>query len=109
MRHIVVFVAVFTSLGLATGMAQDKKAPEKISFPSKQGPVTFLHARHIDRESGDCTSCHDKLWQQTSEPLKNSQGCHTCHKPDGKAFSARDRSNCVRCHPPDVSATSKQP
>ncbi len=58
---------------------------------------------------GNCASCHDKLWPQTTEPLKNSQGCNTCHKPDGKAFSASDRSNCARCHPANADKTPKKP
>jgi len=59
------------------------------------------------RENGECTSCHDNLWpQSTAETLKSSTGCRTCHKPDGKAFSARDRGNCVRCHPADAPKTT---
>ena len=108
MRRLICFLATVTLVGLATVSAQDKKPPEKIVFPSRQGAVTFLHARHIERENSDCTSCHDKLWQQTAEPLKNSQGCHTCHKPDGKAFNANDRNNCVRCHPADADKTPKK-
>ncbi len=108
MRHVFALFAAVTLVGLATVAAQDKKPLEKIVFPNKQGAVTFLHARHIERESGDCTSCHDKLWTQTTEPLKNSSGCHTCHKPDGKAFSARERTNCERCHPADADKTPKK-
>lgn len=108
MRHAIALFAAVTILGLATVVAQDKKPPEKIVFPTKQGAVTFLHAKHIERQSGDCASCHDKLWTQTSEPLKNSMGCHTCHKPDGKGFNANDRSNCVRCHPADADKTPKK-
>ncbi len=108
MRHLIALLATVTFVGLATVAAQDKKPPEKIVFPSRQGAVTFFHAKHIDREKGDCTSCHDKLWMQTSAPLKNSQGCHTCHTADGKAFNANDRSNCVRCHPADADKTPKK-
>jgi len=98
-RHFIALFATLAFVALPTLTAQDKQPPEKIVFPSRQGPVPFLHARHIARENGDCSTCHDKLWTQTGEPLKNSQGCHTCHKPDGKAFSAQDRANCERCHP----------
>jgi hypothetical protein len=108
MRRVIALCFAVTLVGLATAAAQDKKPPEKIVFPSGRGATTFLHARHIERESGECTACHDKLWMQTGEPLKNSQGCHTCHKPDGKAFSARDRNNCVRCHPADADKTPKK-
>ncbi len=108
MRPAIAFLMTVTLVGLATVAAQSKKPSEKIVFPNKQGAVTFLHARHIERERGDCASCHDKLWPQTSEPLKNSLGCHTCHKPEGKAFSARERSNCERCHPADADKTPKE-
>jgi c(7)-type cytochrome triheme protein len=109
MRHVNALFAAVTLVVLAAAAAQDSKPPEKIVFPSKQGAVTFLHARHIERENGDCATCHDELWTQTSEPLKNSQGCNTCHKPDGKAFSARDRNNCERCHPADAGKSAKNP
>jgi len=103
MRYVITLFMTVTLVGLATVAAQDKKPPEKIVFPSKQGATTFVHAAHLQRENGECTSCHDKLWpQSTAEPLKSSMGCHTCHKPDGKAFSARDSGNCVRCHPADA-------
>lgn len=109
MRNVIALFAAVTLVGLGTVAAQDSKPPEKIVFPTKQGAVTFLHARHLERENGGCTSCHDKLWRQTSEPLKDSLGCHTCHKLDGKAFSARDRNNCDRCHPADADRTPKKP
>jgi hypothetical protein len=99
MRFVTALLAAVAFVELATIAAQDKKPLEKIVFPSKQGATTFFHARHIEHENGNCTNCHDKLWKQTTEPLKNSLGCHTCHKPGGKAFSAIDRANCERCHP----------
>ncbi len=108
MKYVIALFTAVALAGLATVAAQDKKPREKIVFPAKQGAVTFLHAKHIERENGDCSYCHDKLWTQTTEPLKNSQGCHTCHKPDGKAFSARERSNCERCHPADADKTPKK-
>jgi hypothetical protein len=108
MRRGIAFFAAVALFGLAALTAQEEKSPEKMVFPSKQGATTFLHGKHIEREFGDCANCHDKLWPQTSEPLKNSLGCHTCHKPDGKAFSARDRNFCERCHPADADKTPKK-
>jgi hypothetical protein len=99
MMLVTALLAAVAFVALASVAAQDKKPLEKIMFPSKQGATTFLHARHIEREKGNCANCHDKPWAQTAEPLKNSFGCHTCHKPDGKAFNAGDRANCERCHP----------
>jgi hypothetical protein len=103
------FLAAVMLVGMAIVAAQDKKPPEKIVFPSKQGATPFLHAKHIERETGDCKNCHDKLWPQTTEPLKNSFGCHTCHKPNGKAFSAMDQANCERCHPPGAKNSGPAP
>ena len=49
----------FTSLGGA------EKPPEALVFESKLGNVTFDHAKHVERASGDCTACHDKLFPQS--------------------------------------------
>jgi len=96
-----VFAALFAAValvGVVTAAADDKKPPERIVFPSKQGATTFLHARHAEREDGKCAVCHDQLWtQSTAEPLKSSAGCRTCHKAGGKAFETK--GNCERCHP----------
>jgi hypothetical protein len=109
MKHIFALLAAATLVGLAIAAAQEKKPLEKIVFPSKKGATTFLHAKHIEYEKGSCTNCHDKLWSQTTEPLKNSFGCHTCHKAGGTAFSALDQANCERCHPAGADKTPKQP
>ena len=78
--------------------AQDKEPPDKLVFPSKAGDVTFLHAAHAAREKGACSTCHQKLWPQSAaEPLKNSDGCKTCHGAGGKAFEMK--GNCAKCHP----------
>ena len=95
MRHVPVFIIAVTLLG-----AQ----PQKLVFPSKGGDAIFTHAAHIDREKGECATCHPKLWpQSTKEPLKSSDGCRTCHHAGGAAFEMK--GNCVKCHP----VTGKQP
>jgi c(7)-type cytochrome triheme protein len=104
MRTVIALFVTVTLAGFVTIAAQEKQPPEKIVFPSKQGATTFLHTKHIGRENGECTSCHDKLWpQSTAEPLKSSAGCHACHKPDGKAFE--NKGNCEKCHPKDARKT----
>ena len=98
MRRAQALLVFAAAVGLLAAAAQEKQPPEKIVFPSKQGATTFLHARHIQRESGECTSCHESLWpKSTAEPLKSSAGCRTCHKTDGKAFAMQ--GNCEKCHP----------
>ena len=71
---------------------------EKLMFDTIIGDVVFTHGAHRNREKGGCTSCHDKLWpQSTKEPLPSSDGCKTCHSAGGRAFEMQ--GNCVKCHP----------
>ncbi|MGA3095823.1 MAG: c(7)-type cytochrome triheme domain-containing protein [Bryobacteraceae bacterium] len=97
-RHTVAFLIAAALVGGAMAAAQDQKPPEKLVFPNKGGDAIFTHAAHIDREKGECTACHDKLWpQSTKEPLQSSDGCRTCHRAGGRAFEMK--GNCVTCHP----------
>jgi len=98
MRYAIALIVAVTLVGSATVTVQGKEPPEKLVFRNKGGDVTFTHAAHISREKGECAACHEKLWPQSAvEPLKNSDGCKTCHHPDGKAFEMN--GNCVKCHP----------
>jgi len=88
--------------------AQNKSAPEKLTFVTKNGNVTFDHAAHTKRANGDCTVCHDKLFKQDAKaPLNFKAGIHKpaetaktscgdCHTPGGKAFESK--GNCAKCH-----------
>ena len=108
MRTLIVCLLA-AGLGGALGLvAQEKKAPEKLTFTTKNGNVTFDHAAHLKRASGDCTGCHDKLFKEdakaplnykaaihrTSETEKTS--CASCHRPGGAAFESK--GNCAKCH-----------
>jgi c(7)-type cytochrome triheme protein len=98
MRYVIAFLIAVALVGGATVAAQDKKPPEKLVFQTKSGDVIFTHATHINREKGECATCHEKLWPQSAkEPLKSSGGCRTCHHADGRAFEMK--GNCVKCHP----------
>jgi c(7)-type cytochrome triheme protein len=98
MRYVIAFFVAVTLVGGAMVAAQDKKPPEKLVFRYKGGEAIFTHAAHIDREKGECATCHDKLWPQSAqEPLKSSDGCKTCHHAGGTAFEMK--GNCVKCHP----------
>ncbi len=98
MRYAIALLAAVTLVGGAVAVAQDRKPPEKLVFQSKGGDVTFTHAAHVNREKGECATCHEKLWPQSAkEPLKSSEGCRACHQAGGKAFEMP--GNCVRCHP----------
>ena len=89
-------------------LAQEKKAPEKLTFMTKNGNVTFDHAAHLKRANGDCSTCHDKLFKQDAKaPLNYKAGLHktaemdnsscaSCHHAGGAAFESK--GNCGKCH-----------
>jgi len=101
------FIAICVLTGFVI-QAQDKKPPEKLTFPTKMGTVTFDHAAHVKRANADCKTCHDSLFQQSSTaPLNFKAGMHkpaetaktscgNCHNPGGKAFETK--GNCAKCH-----------
>lgn len=83
------------------------KAPATLVFEAKMGKVTFDHAKHLEREKGDCKACHDKLFPQSKAPLNFAAGMHkpaeakkascaACHTAGGKAFESK--GNCNKCH-----------
>jgi len=50
----------------------------KVTLPAKLGAVTFDHAKHADKLSIDCTTCHHPSRPQT--PLASEkQACRDCH------------------------------
>jgi len=103
MRYLVGLVAIlFVSGGM---VAQEKKAPAKLTFPAKNGAVAYDHAAHNKREKNDCKVCHDKLFPQSNAPLKfkphppaeaKKVSCGFCHRAGGTAFETK--GNCTKCH-----------
>jgi c(7)-type cytochrome triheme protein len=104
------FVALMIALSMVLSMgvvtAADK-GPEKIVFKSKMGNVTFDHAKHQEREKGDCKVCHPKLFPQSKAPINFGKGMHKpaeaaktscagCHVAGGQAFATK--GNCNKCH-----------
>jgi c(7)-type cytochrome triheme protein len=89
--------------------AQEKKPPEKLTFKSAMGNVTFDHAKHVEREKADCKVCHDKLFPQSSNAPLNYKAnmhktaeaaktsCAACHVAGGKSFESK-APNCQKCH-----------
>jgi c(7)-type cytochrome triheme protein len=84
-----------------------KQPPEKMVFKSAMGNVTFLHAKHGEREKADCKVCHDKLFPQSNAPLNfkanmhktseaKKESCSACHVAGGKSFESK--ANCQKCH-----------
>ncbi len=94
--------------GVWTVAAQEKKPPEKLAFKSAMGNVTFQHAKHLEREKGDCKTCHDQLFTQSATAPLNykanmhktaeakKSACAGCHVAAGKSFETK--ANCQKCH-----------
>ncbi len=104
------FIACLLALGVAGALSlvAQPKAPEKLTFTTKNGNVTFDHAAHVKRANGDCKTCHDKLFKQDAKaPLDfkaalhktaetNKTSCGSCHHAGGTAFESK--GNCAKCH-----------
>lgn len=85
-----------------------KREPlDAMLIESPAGNVTFTHKKHYERVSGDCTTCHPKVFPQALEPLNYKRATHraaegtmtscaACHAVGGAAFAAD--SNCTKCH-----------
>lgn len=87
---------------------QGQKPPQKVTFESKMGTVTYDHAKHLAREKGDCKVCHPKLFPQSKASIdfkagpmhqpaeKAKTSCGACHVEGGSAFAVK--GNCAKCH-----------
>jgi c(7)-type cytochrome triheme protein len=107
MRTFVNGLLAMALVGLGV-LAQEKAPPEKLVFMTKNGNVTFNHADHIKRVKGDCSTCHDKLFQKSATaPLNykpslhktaemDKTSCGSCHRAGGAAFESK--GNCAKCH-----------
>ncbi len=108
MRYLFALCVALTVLFGLSALAQEKKAPPKLTFKAANGNVTFDHAAHLKREKNDCKVCHDKLWpQNATAPLGYKAGMHrpaetkkvscgACHTAGGTAFESK--ANCNKCH-----------
>ena len=105
--NLSILLAVVLGATTLLSLAVAASAPDKLVFESKMGNVTFDHAKHGEREKGECTTCHDKLFPQSREPLNFKTGMHKpaeakkescggCHHDGGKAFATK--GNCNNCH-----------
>jgi c(7)-type cytochrome triheme protein len=102
------YLTLLLSFSLLPVLAQEKKAPESLPFPTKMGKVTYNHAAHAKRVKNDCATCHDKLFQQSATAPLNYRAamhrtaeskqlsCGSCHRPGGTAFESK--ANCAKCH-----------
>jgi c(7)-type cytochrome triheme protein len=86
--------------------------PDTILFEASNGNVTFDHKKHYERDGGDCSVCHPKVFPQSRAPLNYKKASHRaseasltscahCHAVGGTSFAAD--SNCLKCHVKDYS------
>jgi c(7)-type cytochrome triheme protein len=103
MKYIIFMTTLVAAASFwgAAAADENKKPPEKLVFRIP-ATVVFDHAGHVKREEGNCSRCHDKIWQQVfKEPLRSPvNGCKTCHKTGKGAFDYQ--GNCDKCHPEGV-------
>ena len=109
MRYLLSSIALVAFFGLGL-VAQEKKAPAKLTFEAKTGNVVYDHAAHAKREKNDCKVCHDVLFPQSAKaPLNFKAGMHkpaeaakkscgNCHNAGGKAFSTVGNCANSKCH-----------
>lgn len=102
------YLALLLSISLFPVLAQEKKAPESLTYQTKMGKVTYNHVEHAKRVEGHCAPCHDKLFQQSATAPLNYRpamhktaeaqkiSCGSCHRPEGTAFESK--GNCTKCH-----------
>lgn len=109
MKKVIAVLAVFAVVVAAgTLFAEDKKAPETITYTAKPGDVAFPHAKHVEAAKGDCKACHPALFEQAQGKLgtykagmhKTSETekkfCGACHVAGGASFESK--GNCAKCH-----------
>ena len=104
------FAAFCVALGFwgTAALSGAAKAPEKLTFATKNGNVTFNHDAHVKRANNDCSGCHDKLFPQDAKAALNFKAgmhrpaeaqkasCAGCHVAGGAAFESK--ANCAKCH-----------
>ena len=118
MRTLVVALSVLGLFGLSL-IAQEKKAPARLTFEAKTGNVVYDHTAHAKREKNDCKVCHDAIFPQSATaPLNFKAGMHkpaeaakkscgTCHNAGGKAFSTAGNCTNSKCHVKGAKAPAK--
>jgi len=107
MRRTVAVFAILALVGVVGSLSAEEKAPTTLVYETKQGPVTFDHAKHVEAAKGDCKACHDGLFQKTKGNLgykesmhkkaeTDKKSCGACHVAGGTAFESK--GNCAKCH-----------
>jgi c(7)-type cytochrome triheme protein len=81
--------------------------PAEVVYDNRLGKVAFDHDQHILDAKGDCSACHDSLFDWRKSPLDyaddyhrtaeaNKSSCAGCHVEQGGSFASIE--NCDRCH-----------
>src|ERR1700753_2613794 len=79
MRNVFAVLTILLSLSIGFyATAQDKQAkpPAKVEFTTKNGNVTFDHAKHLERAGGKCETCHPSLFPQSKAPINFKANIH---------------------------------
>ena len=107
-KLVAVLAALAVVVAVGTVFAEEKKAPENITYTAKPGDVTFPHAKHVEKAKGDCKACHPGLFEQAQGKIEGYKAsmhktaeaekkfCGACHVAGGTAFESK--GNCNKCH-----------
>ncbi|MRR33027.1 hypothetical protein EG834_22455 [bacterium] len=109
MRQSIFCLFLFSLLGVAALLGQEKTPPAKLVIKAKVGNVTFDHTAHAKREKDACDVCHPKLFAQSAKaqiafksPHKKHEdtkaSCGSCHRAGGTAFGTRGNCANSKCH-----------
>lgn len=82
--------------------------PAAFTFSTSLGQVDFDHSEHVDMANGDCTACHNRLFDMSrgnpgfgggdghAAAVEAKASCAGCHVSGGEAFATE--TSCSRCH-----------
>lgn len=104
-------ILVGIAILLTAAVAWAVTVPEKVTIKaavSKQGPVTFDHAKHATKLVKTCDVCHHEQKGLTKDTKAEVKACNACHLDiKGKVMpSSREMSmtknpfhiRCAGCH-----------
>ena len=89
------FVAALFAAFLATAAYAEANGPAVITFPAKNGTVTFPHRAHQERLK-DCKTCHATAAGGKIEGFGKDKAhalCRACHEKEKKG-----PTKCTDCH-----------
>jgi DnaJ-class molecular chaperone len=105
MRVILMILAFFAASTCLVMAEEQQIPPDKavIQFDTKLGVVTFLHQKHADLSSTECTTCHHTFKGEAGETVKPCHACHDKDSADAPAAKTAFHTRCTGCHEYTVS------